>query len=408
MGLHSGAGIVAILGISLAVAGAAFGAPEPLKPVKELWQAKLGALVTDLDVTPDGKRILLSMRSDADAAPAEPSAIRPLPAKGAYTVLIDGQGKELWRKRSEYPIKSQAISETGDRAIVVTYDNRFMVYDGAGKKLWQLQSNCLPRALVATKRVFCFHDDDSDPAIAFEIYDWNGKKLGDWKTPGADSDLLAVSFNEARTGDAAFAVNYSDGHVEVFRADGTRIHRAKLPGEVLDVSFGPGGDGKVLVLAQERSGSSVRKRLVSLAADGKPEFSEEVRDPAQQVLSMLPKRFVLTANAKDGQTYRLFALGNPSPRSRAVDLVSQVKYAQQTAVSYPVRHLGDGFVFVLEKLVKDDRVSQVSWIGADGQTLADWPLTGEKGAYLYAFDLAPKARTVVIAMDDGTVKVAKF
>src|SRR5262249_34306769 len=79
--------ILLLLGMPLAVSAHAVPA-KPAGKVHELWRAKLGVLVTDLDVTPNGQRILISARADVDAAPAELSALRKFPPKGAYTVLL--------------------------------------------------------------------------------------------------------------------------------------------------------------------------------------------------------------------------------------------------------------------------------------------------------------------------------
>ena len=128
-------------------------------------------------------------------------------------------------------IKSQTLSDDGSLAVIATYDDQIRGYNRSGKQLWDAEAFCKPIVLSSLKKVLCFHDDDAEPELGFEVFDWQGKKLSDFPIQN-DALVLKVAPDEKH-----FIMALTHGHVLVFDSHFKPIAKKTVSGEIVDVAI---------------------------------------------------------------------------------------------------------------------------------------------------------------------------
>lgn len=101
-------------------------------------------------------------------------------------VWIEG-GKVRWRSTLNLPAKSVALSQSGELGVIATYHDEVLLFNRKGKLLWKKEGACRPEFLDSYSLIACTHDDDTDPRIAFDLFDLGGNKV--YSHP-IESDLL--------------------------------------------------------------------------------------------------------------------------------------------------------------------------------------------------------------------------
>ena len=189
---------------------------------KKIWTRKSPGLLTDLNISRDGSTILVATVPDRDSVEVGANRSRN------YAAIYSGEGKLLAQIEMPAQIKSQTLSADGSLAIIATYDDTIRGYDRSGKQVWQHEGICKPYALTSVHKILCFHDDDSEPELAFEILDWQGNKVGSYPVK-LDSLMLKVAEDEKH-----FLVGLNHGKLLLFNSEFQLVWKKSVEGELTD------------------------------------------------------------------------------------------------------------------------------------------------------------------------------
>ncbi|MCM2324532.1 MAG: PQQ-like beta-propeller repeat protein [Oligoflexia bacterium] len=374
--------------IAFATLVAACAGLSPARADSVLWTRKLPGYVTDLDISRDGGAILLSTAPNRETE------------SGSREYLLmgfDARGKMRWRTKPKAPVKAQAISDDGAFAVVAGYDDTLTAIDPRGRRyaeLWSVEASCRPFVLNRSKRVLCYNDDDEDPGVAFQVFDWSGRKLLSYPI-SHDILALAVSSDERN-----IAVALTRGQVILFNGEFRPVWQKKVEGEISALDVGPGSAPKVAVLFDSRRQPAQKLAIVQAGA------APAAILPTSERLTRLqfwPERggtllgFGHDAKELFARAFQLSSAGVPTekwkaaePRStdcpplatvtRSGPLLARDPPPKEGAPRHPVLALFDGA----------------------GEGLVDYRMGGEDGACLYVQAYAPDAGIIVAATDDGT------
>ena len=209
---------------------------QPIK-AKKLWTRKSPGLLTDLNLSRDGSTILVATIPDRDSV--EIGANR----SKNYAAIFSSAGKTLAQIEMPAQIKSQTISDDGSLSIIATYDDTIRGYDRTGQKIWEYEGICKPIALSSLKKILCFHDDDSDPQLAFEVLDWTGHQVDSYSVK-LDSLMIKVSPNEKY-----FVVGLNHGKVLLFDSSFRPVWQKSVDGELTDLAISASDESAPTVAA---------------------------------------------------------------------------------------------------------------------------------------------------------------
>ena len=345
--------------------------PQPTRA----WTRATRGLVVDLAVAKDGSTVLASTVPDYDSDGG---------TKKHQILSYTHTGKLNFLKIPKAPVKAQALSNDGSLAFVSTYDDKLSAYGPKGRLLWQVPAICKPVPLNRLKQVICYHDDDAEPGIAFEVLDWRtGQRLSTFPIQG---DVLALKVSPD---ERSLAISLSGGWLEFFSADLKLLWKEKLPAEVLDFSISSGDSPQVAVLTADGKLSLLGSRG-ALVAITLPSVHVEQ-------LQILPDGAAILAygNGKPGQAVVGFHLEAGRIQERWVirdPLASQYNAPLLAAGgSAAVRFENSGGKASDGKVLEFDQNAHVHW---------SLPLKFGEGHALY--DLAP-GRLLVLATEDGSL-----
>ncbi len=244
--------IVRGAGILIALAALTGCSSAPVRPVEaepvgasRSWALKFKGLITDLSVARGVGDLLVTVVPDPDRDGATENR----------TILLSVDGKPLWSRPNSARIKSQAVTPDASRVALADYEEKVSILDSQGKDLWQIAANCRPILLPSRRSVVCYHDDSVAPGLAFEVYDWEGRKTGERK---ASKDVLSM---KASRDERWLVLSSVGGEVTLL---GDRFEAAwsrKVPGEIIDLAVSGVGQGaRVAVL----SSSAAEGRVLQL------------------------------------------------------------------------------------------------------------------------------------------------
>ena len=193
----------------------------PSGPVR-LWTQRMKGAISGLALSRSGKQILVATHPDGDI---------PGSAKHALLSLWSTQGKVIWEQRPGVPIKDFAVSSEGELVVLSTYGDELIGMDARGHRVWTTNGLCKPFVIQESKRILCYHDDDSESQVAFDVLDWNGKKLSNFAIEG---DIVAFKLSEDQK---SLVIGLTGGEIVVFDSDFQPLWRKKLGGEVIDLGL---------------------------------------------------------------------------------------------------------------------------------------------------------------------------
>ncbi|MBI2712703.1 MAG: hypothetical protein HYX41_07620, partial [Bdellovibrio sp.] len=143
-----------------------------------LWSLRVPGAVSSLSGDLAGG-VLVATNPDPDI---EGSSTRFLLTR------ISPKGKILWQKTMDDPVKEQDLSSDGKLAVISNYGDQLILFNERGKVLWSNQGTCKPYFLNFSKKILCYHDEDVDAKVAFELFDYSGKRI---KSFGITGDILS-------------------------------------------------------------------------------------------------------------------------------------------------------------------------------------------------------------------------
>lgn len=368
-----------------------------------LWSQKMPGFVTDLKLSKNGKFILAAtVPSDEESsAPTNP-----------FVLLFSKQGEEVWRLPLKSKIKDLEISESGEFAVMSTYDEKLSGIDQAGKVQWSYGALCKPMLLNRVKRVLCYYDDDSRPGVAYDLFDWSGKKLETYRT-GREVLTLKVARDESH-----FLIALNRGELVRLNSEMKEVFKKTVPGEIVDAAItgeGPGG-GMIAVIYNVHPGTGSApavgaegaplkgQSLALLDKQGNTLAQVQLSQHTEQVsFSEKADTVLVYGNGPQGQYLASYKL-EPGT-APAVKLAKGFFYRDQHFADYssPMVVSRDEVLVGFEDIYSPSTKSRHSHLFSfDMKGKVTWhlPLHTEDGAYLYAKATASDP-FLVVATDRG-------
>jgi hypothetical protein len=354
--------------------------PASAKPVRyqKLWSKKVPGLLTDLSLARDGSTLLVATVPDKDSL--EASANR----SQYFAVFYNSAGKLLSQTPMPAQIKSHTLSTDGSVAVIATYDDMIRAYNRSGKQLWEAEAFCKPILLSTIQKVLCFHDDDAEPELGFEVFDWNGKKLSEFPIQN-DALVLKVSADEKY-----FVMALTHGKLIVFDSQFKPVARKTVSGEIVDVAISSADSYEVLYNEKK----SAKQRLERFGANKKT-IEIPVSERADQIETSADGQFVFGySNGSEGQ--RLVRFGKSAAESWTRSAKASAEYSSQAFV-------GNDAVWISFQETTDARSSRSRVLAFDwaGGLKTELQVPAAEGALLYSFALDSSAQHVAIGSDDG-------
>jgi WD40 repeat protein len=356
--------------------------------VDSLWDDEFPGPITDLAIAETSGDLVAASIPDIEGGGKH------------FLTLMGKNGKKIFQVTSPYPVKSLDVAADGSRIVVNNYEGKLVAYDRAGQIQWQSEGGCKPIILNAPKKILCFHDDDTKPSFAFDLYDFEGKRTYRFPTK-LDVLNLKVS-NDERW----LAASFAGGRALVFnlqemRGEAPKIEREhRVTGEILDLGISNGDEPKLAAIAMD-----VKKGESLFVFDAKkgPISSIRLSYHVEQ-LEIFP-------------TGRLIAVYGNSPRGQylavhsAYDATLQWQRLEPRYADYSlaIRVGQDRILAGFEQLSTDSAVktrnSRIVVLDLDGKMRADLPLKTAEGAYLYSFAYSPDSSLLGVGTDDKKLRL---
>lgn len=361
---------------------------DPSK-VRKLWSRKLRGYVSDLNVSADGKAVLAATLPDYD---------REGGTRKNLVHYLSSRGKEVWKKEVSTQVKSQAISRDGKLVLVATHDDEIQAFSAGGKRLWSIEAGCSPLLLDALQKMICYHDDDAEPGVAFDVYDLKGKLLSSY--PIQDDALALKASPDGRS--LAIALNH--GQVVFFGSDLKVKWQAKVSGEIADLDLSAGENPRVAVLYSVRSGE---QKLSLIDSRGQQIADVAVGGHLDQVVWGSDAGVVFGyGNGESGQYVSGFSPIGPDLRELWRKGAQRNAHYTPVVSSFPEK-TGTQVILGFEQVSDSSRQSYILSLASSGAANWAFPvaesLKSEEGSYLYLESGAPEAGILAVATDEGSL-----
>ncbi|MBI4925707.1 MAG: hypothetical protein HY843_07265, partial [Bdellovibrio sp.] len=246
--------------------------------------------------------------------------------------------------------------------------------------------------LSQQKKIICYHDEDAGPNVAFDLLDFNGKKL---KFFPIKKDILNLKISND---EKQIAFSLTHGEVYLLKSDGNEKWHKKINGEILDLDVSSGDHPKVAVLFLTAKG----QKLIVFDENGKTQAEGIPPAHMEQIeIAPLNMHLVLYGNNSQGQNLLLFE--GQKKTLKAKWHISGAKYVDFT----PSVQVTKDFILMSYE-DSDTKHNHVLLFDFEGKLLADIALQTEEGAYLYSHSFAEERAYLYIATDDSTLSAFKI
>lgn len=362
------------------------GTPDSSRQPRLVWKQTIEGKLTDLAIASESAHTLVTQVLE-DRTP------------GNLLSLRDGDGKLLWSTILPSPVRSQAISSSGDWIVIGTYEDEIIrINPKNGSQIWRVEDAgmCRPMILEKSEQVLCFHDDDAIPGAAFTVFDSKGQKKLRFKVP-ADPLLLKVPRDES-----AILIGMVKGRLWILDPQFNKTAERQLEGEIVDLATVPASGMQWAALINVHG---VGQKLVGMDASGKLKWEQSLELPHQQLeLSEDGGSVAVYGNGPRGQYVSFW-----SPGTRG-NWISRWSYHSPRYADYNQRIDMAGLQTILgfEEVTSKTRHSHVVALGPDGNLNWDIPFLSEDGAYLYARGISSKPGLMVVGTDDGELSAFRI
>jgi len=371
-----------------------------------VWTQKVDGAISGLSFSKNGKAILVASSPDHDI---EGSSDHYLLSRW------DDQGRRLWQQKVKAPIKDQDLSEEGELAVVVNYEHEILALDAKGALLWQAEGTCQPHVLQKIKKILCYHDDDAEPQVAYDLYDWGGRRLFSYSI---EDDILALKVSEgfaseqaasqfkqnlvfALTGGQIVLMQLQEGLVKGGEARSEFqqvLWKKTIEGEIVDLGVSQGSSPRVAVLYKDA------QQLERVAV-----FDSQARPVGVFSPSFRAQQLEIDAGGDFTYYYGNSSLGQFLGSAPANG--SQERWRQGTEYfteySYSIFLTPQMVWMGLEQ--PGERQSHLLGFNSDGRLLKDFKVVRGEAAYLYTQKAASEdAGTIVVGSDDGQLSLFKY
>ncbi|OFZ54692.1 MAG: hypothetical protein A2428_15935 [Bdellovibrionales bacterium RIFOXYC1_FULL_54_43] len=383
-------------------------AKNPRKSFSERWSRRFDGFITDLNVSKNGRRILMATAPDRESGTG---------SRRYQMILLDRTGRTLRKEILKSPIRTQAISDDGKLLVLSNYENQLIGISTSGARRWSRWSTeamCKPIPLNRSKKILCYHDEDADSDVAFEVFGWNGKKILSFPigTMGAAEqvpDVLALKVSEDERN---VAMALTRGQLILIGPDFHSRWRKKLEGEIQDVSVSSGPEPKVAVIFLTRGPNPIQKIAVFDAAGrlaGERTAGSPGTAPAKGPARALFEQIEITPSGNSVLTYGNTAEGQYVNSYRVTNLEEGWRERADSAAEYSsVMQVFEDHVAIAFDTQSAVRNSHLRLYRHDGELDWEIPLDTKQGAYLAAFRFVPVSRALFIALDDGRLSAVRL
>lgn len=358
-----------------------------------LWSRRMNGAISGLSASANGKAILVATSPDAD-----------IPSNSGQYLLswLNSQGRLNWQKKMKAPVKDQDLAGDGSFAVISNYAEELMAWNAKGKLLWITPGVCRPRIMNASKKILCYHDDDAEPMIAFDVFNWKGKKLLSYPI---SSDILTLKLS---SDEKNLVMGQAGGSVSLLDSDFHLVWKKTVEGEIIDTAVSSGAEPQVAVLYKDKNSKknitlfSPQGRILTQTSAELASIQIEIAPNAQTLFtygngamgqSLAAYAFPL-GNEPTKQTWPLpidyassITLMNVSIRGPAINQTTQVEV--QGAIGYEAS--------------TNPRRSHIATFDASGQITRDFTLTSDLGSYLYSYKIIKNGTVAIVATDDAQV-----
>ncbi len=381
----------------LALNSSAFALDAPAHPVevdppavKRIWAQRLPGFVTDLAVSSDAGAVFFATIPDFD---------RDNGQRDFRVNRVGRTGKTLWSKKTDGQVKAVSMSDDGKVAVYADYNDELTALGPTGRQLWKVHGPCRPLVMAPLKKVVCYHDDDAEPRLAYEILDLKtGKRSGSFPITG---DVLALKLSaDARSlvmglHDGTAPSGKQNRVVVVSGLKLEKIDEGYVGGPIVDVSLSNGTTPAAAVLWN----SNARDQRVTVfhGAEMTPSDVAMSAGRAEQIeIAASGDHTFIYGNSAEGQWLRAFS-GTPL-RLDWSTLMSPKQAEFSSGITVTEKAVIAG-VEVMSELTRSSyyRAFQL----ATGAQIWQAPMTREPGSFLYTQAWAPRRGWFVAGMDDA-------
>jgi len=360
---------------------------ESIRSWKQTWSSQLEGFISDLNISADGSSILFASVPDTEAEVPGPQA--------PMLTLLDQLGQQKWRSTTS-PVRTQTVSDDGNLLLISTHGDRLLAKDAAGKELWSVQATCRPYILPSQK-ILCYHDEDAGSELAFEIMDLNGKKLLSFPV---SRDVLVLKLSRDRQN---ILLGLTHGELILVGPDFKTRWKRSISGEIVDVAVADGNNPTAAVLYDPIRKTSIpaQRSMALLDSTGKSIAEQGLESRMEQIEFTHDSNLLLY-----GSLSTTAVVAQYSPNLETKKFLKQWDRKAETYANYSARLLmSQNYAIVgFDDIENPERHSHIRVFDFRGQLLWDIPLLSEEGSYLYVQDFSERTKTLIIGMDDGSVK----
>lgn len=345
---------------------------------KKLWKEEFPGPITDVAVA----------RMSGDVLVA---TIPSLDNGGRHLLtLLNRSGDQVFRLPMDFPVKHIDVSATGDLVVVQNHEEQLFGLDRSGKKLWSIEASCKPIILTTVKKILCYHDDDTMPSFAFEVFGYDGKL--EYKH-SVKTDVLALKVS---SDERWVALGISGGKLILMNNEFKVAADFKVEGEILDVSVSSGDEPRIAALSMD---PKTGQRVGVYEKDGR--FRGVMRPPYHvEQIELLPggRLLALYGNSPKGQY-----IAAVSPHD--LSIVWQKLEPRYADYSLSISVAEDKILAGFEAVGRKSRQSELLVLDLEGKLRSQLSLETTEGAYLYSFAFSPATSLLAIGSDDQVIQL---
>lgn len=365
--------------------------------LKSLWSKKMRGAISGLSISATGNALVVATSPDPDIENS---------AKHYLLSRWDSAGRLVWEFPVQFPVRDQDLSEDGALLVVSNYENQILGFNSQGKVLWKVEGTCRPH-ILHSQRILCYHDDDAEPGIAFDIFDGSGKKLQSFPISG---DVLGLKISED---EAHLALALTGGHLLLLQMDSQgmwqKSWQKRVDGEVIDLAVSSGNATQVAALFRD---ADKKQKIGILNADGNP-LGEVVPSFLVTQLEMEASGNFLfyTGTSALGQ-YVGSAEARSSKESWRRGVAMGSEYSASIALSKGPASSNSGNSvwawFGFEERVPEGRQSRLIALDQGGQERARLELYSDEESDLYLHKVASRSSLIVVSTDDARISLFSY
>ena len=372
--------------------------PPKLPRWSQSWSKKMQGAIAELSVSHSGEVVLAATIPDLDLQGA---------VKTPLLIRLGQNGHVDWQTQLKSPVKEMDLSADGSLAVTVTYDHLLQAYSPKGQVLWSVPALCKPIILNGPKKILCYHDDDAEPKIAFDVFDWKGKKLLSYPIEG-DIFTLKISSDEKWV-----LLGLSHGEVALLNSEFQLVRTQQLEGEVIDVALASSAEGSKTLGdpshgMEPRGLSGTGAHFAVLYRDTEKNQKITLFNSSGGVMGTVSPTFKAQQLEMSWDGLSIYYYGNTSQGQWAGGMKAPFKKESwrrgehdSSDYSAPIHVFAHGIWMGYEKQAEQQRESHILALNAQGDVSWDISIPKSPEAYIYTHRPVSSPSGIVVATDDG-------